>query len=295
MAATGFAFFMAILFFTSFLLTVPSIIGLIICRRYKKKKGKKAKLIIRILLNLILLIGLIMFIIPTVFGGTLVYNNYEHAQHEKTLEAAAYRRDLSRVEELLNSGTNPDQNDGSNYTALTYACTGIGSYDMAKLLIEHNCTIDIEFKGYSDGKEKGYTPLMYAVTEKQKYDLVKLLIENNADVNHKASSDGYTPLTVAANRKNDTIVDLLIENGADVNASDNEGKTVLAYACNQPADEASYAIIKNLLEHGALVNSKTKTLSDLLTLINEKNVNSTGSNKEYYDKIISILDVYGTK
>lgn len=295
MAATGFAFFMAILFFTSFLLTVPSIIGLIICRRYKKKKGKKAKLIIHILLNLILLIGLIMFIIPTVFGGMLVYNNYEHAQHEQTLEAAAYRSDLPRVEELLNSGTNPDQNDGSNYAALTYACTGTGSYDMAKLLIEHNCTIDIEFKGYSDGKEKGYTPLLYAVTEKQKYDLVKLLIENNADVNHKASSDGYTPLTVAANRKNDTIVDLLIENGADVNASDNEGKTVLSYACNQPADEASYAIIKNLLENGALVNTNTTTLQDLLTLAKQYNVYQGNSGNDYYNKTISILNEYSTK
>ncbi|WP_138990725.1 ankyrin repeat domain-containing protein [Clostridium arbusti] len=40
--------------------------------------------------------------------------------------------------------------------------------------------------------------------------------DNKANVNHKASSDGYTPLITAVNFENYTVVDLL----ADVNATD---------------------------------------------------------------------------
>lgn len=297
MAATGFVIFMTIMFFTSFILTVPSIIGLIACRAYKKKKGKKTKLIIRILLIIILIVGSVMFTIPVVFRGMIMYDNHHLVQYNKTLPVAAGQGDLARVKQLLDSGTNPDQNDGLNYTALTAACSE-GNYDIATLLIEHKCTVDIEIKEYTDEKKTGYTPLMYAVNKEQKYDIVKLLIDNNANVNHKASSDGYTPLIIATkypNCSNYKIIDLLIKNGADVNTVDNEGKTVLAYACNQPADETSYAIIKNLLEHGALVNSKTTTLAELLTLTKQYNVYPENSGNDYYNKIISILNEYSTK
>ncbi|WP_315072453.1 ankyrin repeat domain-containing protein [uncultured Clostridium sp.] len=297
MAATGFVLFMAILFFASFLLTVPSIIGLLICRRYKKKKGKKAKLIIRILLIITLLAGSVMFGIPTAFDGMIMYGNYHMAQYKLTLPAVAGRGDLAGVKKLLDNRTNPDQNDGINYTALTAACSE-GNYDIAKLLIEHKCTVDIEIKEYIDQKDVGYTPLMYAVNKEEKYDIVKLLIDNNADVNHKASSDGCTPLIIATkypNHSNDKIVDILIKNGADVNATDNKGKTVLAYACNQPADETSYAIIKNLLENGALINTKTTTLQDLLTLAKQYNVSQGNSGNDYYNKTINILNEYSTK
>lgn len=100
MAATGFVFFMAVLFFTSFILTIPSIIGLIICRRYKKKKGKKAKLIIRILLILMLIVGSVMFIIPSAFGGLIIYGKHHSAQYNLTLPPAAGRGDLARVKQL---------------------------------------------------------------------------------------------------------------------------------------------------------------------------------------------------
>ncbi|UZW12681.1 ankyrin repeat domain-containing protein [Clostridium pasteurianum] len=295
MAATGFVLIMIIMFFASFILTVPSIIGLIGCKAYRKKKGKKANLIIRILLIIILLAGSIMFIIPTAFGGMLMYDNHKQSQYNLTLEAAAKHGDSSRVKQLLDSGTNPDQNTGTNYTPLTHMCTGAGNYDIAKILIEHKATVDIEFKGYSNGKEKGYTPLMYAVSNDQKYDIVKLLIDNKANVNHKASSDGYTPLIAAVNFERYTIVDLLIKNGADVNAADNKGKTVLEYACNQNVEYASYTIIKNLLEHGALVNTKTTNLEKLLTLVKEHNVNASDINTDYYNKIISILNQYSSK
>lgn len=71
--AIGFAFIMIIiiLFFTSFILTVPSIIGLIVCKAYKKENGKKVKLIIRILLIIILIVGSLMFTITVVLGGMI--------------------------------------------------------------------------------------------------------------------------------------------------------------------------------------------------------------------------------
>jgi|GEM_PF-5933846 len=118
---------MIIMFFTSFILTVPSIIGLIACKAYKKKKGKKAKLIIRILLIIVLLVGSVLFTIPVAFKGMMVYSNYHTAQYNLTLPPAAGRGDLARVKQLLDSGTNPDQNDGLNGTGLMYACRAVGN------------------------------------------------------------------------------------------------------------------------------------------------------------------------
>lgn len=126
MGATGFVFTMIIMFFTSFILTVPSIIGLIVCKAYKKKKGKKAKLIIRILLIIVLLVGLVLFTIPVAFKGLMIYGNYHTAQYQLTLPPAAGRGDLARVQQLLDSGTNPDQNDGGlNGTGLMAVCSSV--------------------------------------------------------------------------------------------------------------------------------------------------------------------------
>ncbi|ERK30532.1 ankyrin repeat domain-containing protein [Clostridium intestinale] len=282
------------MFFIGLFITIPSLIGLITYKLHNKKKGKKPKLIVRIILIITLISGLTVFSLPILFVGTLVYDQYEHAQYKKTLVGAADREDLIKVKELLDSGTDPDQNDGSNYTALTYACTS-GNYEIAKLLIEHGCTIDVEFKGYSDGKQKGYTPLMYAVTEQQGYDLVNLLISNQADINHKASSDGYTPLIRAVNCEQPEIVNLLIKNGADVNASDNKGITVLQHACDNSPNYANYSNIKTLLEAGALVNTDTTTLESLTTLVKKSTINISNPNDDYTDKIISILSEHSNK
>lgn len=70
---------------------------------------------------------------------------------------------------------------------------------------------------------------------------------------------------------------------------------MLAYECNQPTDETSYAIIKNLLDHGALVNCETPTLAELLTLAKQYNVYSKNNGNDYYNKIICILNEYSTK
>ncbi len=282
------------MFFIGLFITIPSLIGLITYKLHNKKKGKKPKLIIRIILIITLISGLTVFSLPILFVGTLVYDQYEHAQYKKTLVGAADREDLIKVKELLDSGTDPDQNDGSNYTALTYACTS-GNYEIAKLLIEHDCTIDVEFKGSSGGKQKGYTPLMYAVTAQQKYDLVNLLISNKADINHKASSDGFTPLIIAVDRGQPEIVELLIKNGADVNASDNKGQTVLQYACDHIPDYTHYSNIKTLLEAGALVNTNTTTLENLTTLFKKYSTNISNPNDDYSDKIISLLSEYSNK
>lgn len=311
--AVSFLVIMVIMFFTSFVFTIPSIIGFIICKKYKKRNGKKVKPVIRIILAVTMTIGVVMFTIPTAFAGKAAYSDYRQAQYKKTLEAAAERGDLARVKQLLDSGVNPDKNRGLNCTALTHACKDVfkenSNYETAKLLIEHKCTVDMAFKGYNDGREKGYTPLMYAVISKQNYDLVKLLIDNKADVNHKAV-DGDTPLVRAIQYGNYKVSDLLIEKGADVNYIDNKGKSILEYACNPNFQYASYSMVKDLLEHGSVVNDKGSDLSKLLTEVEENKKDIKSHRADYqtinygsevsgfednYDKISSILKKYAEK
>ena len=77
----------------------------------------------------------------------------------------------------------------------------------------------------------GYTPLILAAYKGQ--DLaVKQLIGKGADVN-TVTNDGYTPLIYAAFNGHSKIVKQLIENGADVNATNEYGANAIIYAAHK--------------------------------------------------------------
>jgi ankyrin repeat protein len=73
----------------------------------------------------------------------------------------------------------------------------------------------------------GFTPLYVAALRRQT-EMVALLLANKADVDAK-NKDEETPLHAAAGMRAKEVVALLLANKADVNAKDNDGKTSLRY------------------------------------------------------------------
>ncbi|MEN0038776.1 MAG: ankyrin repeat domain-containing protein [Cellvibrio sp.] len=101
----------------------------------------------------------------------------------------------------------------------------------------------------------GSLPLAWAA-ESQNPALVKLLLDKGAkpDVNGKLPQH-FTPLTVACQRGEPTIVAALLDAKADVNRTTNTGISPLALC----AGYSSAAIVKRLLELGAKVDAADET------------------------------------
>jgi len=103
----------------------------------------------------------------------------------------------------------------------------------------------------------GETPLMLAAINNQ-LELAKVLIERGADVN----KPGWTPLHYAATRGHRQMMRLLLENEAYIDSESTNGTTPLMMA----AYYASPLAVKLLLEEGAdpvLVNSSNASALDL--------------------------------
>ena len=135
---------------------------------------------------------------------------------DRSLVEASEKGDLNKVQQLLDSGADPNVEDYANHTALYYAAEK-GHFNIAKLLLEKGAKVD---------HESGDSALLWACHYGH-VDIVKLLIENGADVNAKRSMDDSTPLCFAAYRNHKEIVELLLEKGADANVANQHGETAL--------------------------------------------------------------------
>lgn len=60
--------------------------------------------------------------------------------------------------------------------------------------------------------------------------LIKSLLSKNADINVRATIDGFTPLMLAARWGHTDVVSTLIELGADVKIKDGKGQTALFWS-----------------------------------------------------------------
>ncbi|KAK0766416.1 hypothetical protein N5P37_000139, partial [Trichoderma harzianum] len=107
------------------------------------------------------------------------------------------------------------------------------------------------WQSYTKARNKhNMTPLMLAAEEGQ-HSVVHLLLENGADVNVKSEGSvwGWTALELAATRGHLSVVQLLLANGADPELPGN-GVALNGAAANGHAD-----IVQLLLTKGAVVNS----------------------------------------
>lgn len=84
--------------------------------------------------------------------------------------------------------------------------------------------------------------------------IAKLLLETGADTEVKDGLYGRTPLSWAANQRNDTLVQLLVEKGADIEAKEEDSQTPLLRA----AMYGNEAMVRLLVEKGADIEARDK-------------------------------------
>jgi ankyrin repeat protein len=144
---------------------------------------------------------------------------------------AAFTGNLSRVKELVATGSNVNAKDEFGWTPLFWAACA-GQTTVAEFLIENKADLAAH-----DGE--GHSLLHEAARARtDPAKLVELLIAKGADVNAK-NARGDTPLHLACYAN---VAELLIAKGADINAKDRPGYTPL-----HSAAEANHLEVAELL------------------------------------------------
>jgi len=115
-------------------------------------------------------------------------------------------------------------------------------------------TIDVT---KTDGQER--TILHWAIHFHQPAEEIELLILQGADI-HAASTNGTTPLHIAAHNGHFNIAKLLLENHANIDAANTDDATPLYLA----TQEGCFDVVKLLLENGANIHAALKNGTTLL-------------------------------
>ena len=115
----------------------------------------------------------------------------------------------------------------------------------------------------TDDSTSGFTVLHYVAMRAQDYryasnHVLNCLIENKVDVNVRTEDRKCTPLMIASEVKDLTVIKFLLEHGADVHLKDKYGLTCLHYAVTDVPDGLiACDVLKCLLENGADINALT--------------------------------------
>ena len=203
---------------------------------------------------------------------------------DNTLRNAIENNDIKHVKELIDEGANVNQADTRGVTPLWVAAQE-GQLDVAQLLLDrgaevnrpniygvtplhiavhngHREIVDL-LREAQDRTEKTEpetdkiniiakkmdNTLRNAIYEND-VKLVKELIDEGADVNKALTTDGDTPLCIAARYGQLDVAQLLLDRGAEVNKADRYGSTPLYIA----ARYGQLAVAELLLDKGAEVN-----------------------------------------
>jgi ankyrin repeat protein len=187
-----------------------------------------------------------------------------HEAAAAELMAAIQADDASRVEAVLDEVPSLVDGQGSGMTPLTLA-TYMRRPAIADLLIERGATLDVFLAAALDLPDRlaalldeepdtilafssdGWTPLHLAA-HFGNVAATRLLLQRHADVHARSRSrEGNTPLHAAIAGRQVETVRLLLEHGSDVNAADADGWT----AINIAAHEGVAQIVELLLVAGA--------------------------------------------
>lgn len=159
---------------------------------------------------------------------------------QRPLIAAIDRQEIGRVQQLLDSGADPNDFANTSYAAI-HAAAAKGNTRIVDVLLRKGVGVDLRDRDYQQR-----TPLFFAV-DWGHTDMVSFLIRKGANVNAR-TSHGYSALHMATGTRNSgPIMRLLIDHGADVNATADNRTTVLQSAVQDESSEA----FQMLLDRGA--------------------------------------------
>lgn len=150
---------------------------------------------------------------------------------------AADNGNISQVQDLLNSGSNPNDRGEFGTTPLMRAVYK-NNINLVNVLLSSGANTDVKDIG-------GATAVMIAAREGHAA-ILQRLVERGANVNI-ADNEGYTPLMRASMAGNKEAVKTLVNSGAKVNAANYFGETALS----QARAEGQMQIAALLTQNGA--------------------------------------------
>lgn len=159
------------------------------------------------------------------------------------LHLSAKNGDLSKLNSLLESGIDVNQQDSNGVTALHNSASQ-GHSEITKTLLAKGAEVDPRTKN-------SQTPLIYAVQQGH-LEVVKLLLAHGADVNAKELSIGSFPLNEAIMLGHIQVAKVLLAHGADVTAKINTECTPLHAA----ADKGYVDLVEAILEKNSEIDPK---------------------------------------
>jgi ankyrin repeat protein len=161
------------------------------------------------------------------------------------------KNNIEVVSFLLKMGfdVNATLHNEIGYPTILMEAIEAGKIEIVESLIRAGADIHIK-------AGKGSIALHCAIN-KQDIKIVELLIRSGADI-HAKTDDMVTSLMRASGNNSVDIVKTLLRAGAKVNEQDESGLTALDSASMKTSHQASYEIMKALIENGADVNLTSK-------------------------------------
>jgi ankyrin repeat protein len=133
---------------------------------------------------------------------------------------AVYRKDINKIEALVNQGLDVNGTDDDGRTPLMHAVLAESpDPEIIRLLISLGANVDSSDNGQQ------WTALHFAARD-QKFEIIQILLKNGARID-PSDIFGNSPLwrCVMNNSPDVRIVKLLLENGADPQKQNKNGKS----------------------------------------------------------------------
>jgi ankyrin repeat protein len=137
---------------------------------------------------------------------------------------AAYEGRLDSVRSAVESGMDVNGVDPNQSLTALHMAAYNGHTETVEYLIEHGATVDSR-------DAEGKTPLIHACTGPFAKS-VEALLDAGADVNARETTEGFTPLMMAAGLGEQEVVQVLLEHKADKTLLDADQESASDHARN---------------------------------------------------------------
>lgn len=228
----------------------------------------------------------------------LLKHGCEDRDRNAALQTAVRHGNLELVKTLIDAGTDVLMRDYKSNTLLRLAVS-VNSSDVSLYLIRLvRDTKDIhsvvQFLNQRDEEKKYYTPLDMAI-ELQNETIIKELLKNGTDEIDVNNNENYvldTPLHIALDTRNIKIMQMLVEANADVNILAQQKETVLFRMAKSRATGNNIEIICFLLNTGRCKQEYPST-NNILSKFIENYPDQRDTLKLMLEKLIGVEHVLG--